>query len=1094
LGLSLREQETHWRELRSLSARLGREVSLAGQLLVITRTVEQVLASQVLLWLDDSHGDLAPDLTASGLVLSPLTDLMQEALDSQGLAGSPQDQESVASSLAVPLATETGLVGLLQVHRRDGPPYSSSEEQQLLDLVEQVGPSLHWAELLESQHRQCQELMLVREVSAQVASTLDTEVLLAQIVELMRDRLGYPYVHLFTVDRVCDRVRYRAGGGERSRSALEQGLSYLIDDPAGVIPWVARQGETVLVNDIEADERYRPSALPPANTESELAVPLRFGDDVLGVLDVQSDRPNAFSARDQFILEALADNIAVALRNASLFSSEQWRRRVAESFREVAGLLAAGTGLEDTLNTILAELGRNLPSDAIAIWLLHDGDLCLSAAQGIPEGVCVADFSPESHPWLHQALNADQSTVRTPDSPYEPIGGILGFEADYSAIAAPLRTREQNLGLLTMVARSPGRYGPESRAMTSAFASYAAVAIENARLYESAQQEAYLSTVLLQVAEATQAQTSLDDVLETVVRLTPMVVGVDKCALLLWDPEKEAFLPAASYGLPPERLLEFDAWVTALKCELAFSLLEESRSPVAVRDVLPQLTDDTVSGAVCGFDWPWLVPLVAHGEMLGAMLVDHWPGVVDQQIKSEHTDPALEIVRGIAYQAAAAVANTRLMQQRQEEAYVSVALLQVAQVIVGSDDLNEILEAIVRITAVLAGVSRCALFLWNEADQRYRLTQSVGFRPDPTPAETASAGLASSYALAEFALLDSARERDELVIWDRDSADSIPSTLAALIGQDEEEASPSLIAAPLSVVGEVLGVMLVEEARGSPTLGDRRLELLEGIAGQAALAVQNDRLLRDRAERESFERDLQLAHELQHTLMPADPPDIPGWQLAAIWTPAREVGGDFYDFFELPDRRLGLVMADVADKGIPAALFMSLTRTLIRAAALIAGSPAEALDRVNSLLLPDSQAGMFVTAAYAVVSLGSSEVELASAGHNPCLLWRESLQHSEWLRVKGTVLGVVPELRLEQRSVLLDPGDYLVLYTDGVTEAFSALGEQYETERLQAAVQASAGRSAQDMLQTIVQSVREFVGEATPSDDLTIMVLKRVPG
>jgi GAF domain-containing protein len=160
---------------------------------------------------------------------------------------------------------------------------------------------------------------------------------------------------------------------------------------------------------------------------------------------------------------------------------------------------------------------------------------------------------------LLQALESDHPVIRSPGSPFEPLGAALGFPADYSAIAAPLRVGEQSLGVLTLAQRSPGRYGSESRAITAAFASYAAVAIENARLYEAAHEQAWVSTVLLQVSEATQTLVNLNELLETVIRIAPTLAGVKACMLYLAD-EDGAFSPAAAFGLASAQQVEFERW------------------------------------------------------------------------------------------------------------------------------------------------------------------------------------------------------------------------------------------------------------------------------------------------------------------------------------------------------------------------------------------------------------------------------------------------------------------------------------------------------------------------------------------------------
>lgn len=267
---------------------------------------------------------------------------------------------------------------------------------------------------------------------------------------------------------------------------------------------------------------------------------------------------------------------------------------------------------------------------------------------------------------------------------------------------------------------------------------------------------------------------------------------------------------------------------------------------------------------------------------------------------------------------------------------------------------------------------------------------------------------------------------------------------------------------------------------------------MTGIAQQAALAVQNDRLQEEMAERERLERELQLAREIQETFMPERLPDLPGWELAVIWRAARQVAGDFYDVFELPDRRLGLVIADVADKGMPAALFMALTRTLMRAASAEERSPADALRRVNDLLVPDAKHGMFVTGLYAIVSLETGRLIYASAGHHPPLVLRHDDQNLEQLERGETALGVLEGTKFRDHEGVLLMGDCMILYTDGVTEAVSPEGTFYGEGRLRHVIQRPCeDGSAEATLDRIVGSVADFVGDNPPSDDLTLMVLRR---
>jgi serine phosphatase RsbU (regulator of sigma subunit) len=629
--------------------------------------------------------------------------------------------------------------------------------------------------------------------------------------------------------------------------------------------------------------------------------------------------------------------------------------------------------------------------------------------------------------------------------------------------------------------------------MTAASASYAAVAIENTRLYRSAQEQAAISTVMLQVAEAARLLDTLEQVLETVVHLVPMLAGVERCAVLLLDEATDNFIPAAAYGLSEAQQETFDRWLVAPGDEPAFDDLRRNKRPIFVYDAAidPRL-EGTVVWAM-GFESLLLLPLLAQGEAVGAMLIDYQSDWFEAGGLSLY-DERLAIIQGIAHQAAAAIESAQLREAQQEEAYVSAALLQVAQAVVSLSELDDVLGTIVRITPLLVGVEWCIIFLWDEEREIYQPSHAYGVGH-----EVEQSLMESRYAPGDFPLLDAMRQRGQLVAVPSDRVEDYaacgdaglpPGFPIGFPDEGNPEACP-LMAVPLAVKGDLLGAMLLEVAGPPGRARERRIELITGIADQAALAVQNYWLHQEMTERSRLERELQLAREIQQAFIPQELPELPGWDLAGTWRAARQVAGDFYDLFELPGRRLGLVIADVADKGMPAALFMVLTRTLIRAAALENLSPAEALARVNNLLVPDARGGMFVTAFYAVLSLEAGVLTYANAGHNLPLVLRSEGGAVEELERGGMALGVVEGIDLTDRTLRLEPDDCLILYTDGVTEALSEEGLMFGKERLLGVLRTHQGRSAEEMMEGIVESVVSFVGDTPPSDDLTLVVLGR---
>jgi serine phosphatase RsbU (regulator of sigma subunit) len=242
-------------------------------------------------------------------------------------------------------------------------------------------------------------------------------------------------------------------------------------------------------------------------------------------------------------------------------------------------------------------------------------------------------------------------------------------------------------------------------------------------------------------------------------------------------------------------------------------------------------------------------------------------------------------------------------------------------------------------------------------------------------------------------------------------------------------------------------------------------------------------------EKERLEHELELARDLQRSILPNEFPQHPGISFAARSRPARQVGGDFYDVIPLREGRFGLVMADVSDKGMPAALFMALTRSLIRAEAQGRGSPRRVLTNVHRLLLEMSRAEMFVTVFYGVLDPAQGTLCYARAGHDRPLLFNPSSGNCRSLDATGMVLGFVEEINLEEADAHLSPGDCLLLYTDGITHAESPTGEFFGAERLRETVCDPGVLSAQALCDLIFERVTTFQAGAAQFDDMALLLV-----
>ncbi len=252
-------------------------------------------------------------------------------------------------------------------------------------------------------------------------------------------------------------------------------------------------------------------------------------------------------------------------------------------------------------------------------------------------------------------------------------------------------------------------------------------------------------------------------------------------------------------------------------------------------------------------------------------------------------------------------------------------------------------------------------------------------------------------------------------------------------------------------------------------------------------------LRRTTAEKERFTRELEIAQGIQQSFLPDNVPDIPGMELAVFSSPALEVGGDFYDFIPVGDDQWGLVIADVSGKGVPAALFMALSRTLIRVSATWKSSPASAITEANTLICRDSKASMFVTLFYLVIDSKKRQITYVNAGHNPPLmLTGGDLSDITLLKAEGIALGIIDDIDLASVTVDLKKGDMVALYTDGITEAMNKDGEEYGIERFTEVLMQNRDLDLSALINTIKTSIKEFTKDAPQSDDITLILFRAV--
>lgn len=594
-----------------------------------------------------------------------------------------------------------------------------------------------------------------------------------------------------------------------------------------------------------------------------------------------------------------------------------------------------------------------------------------------------------------------------------------------------------------------------------------------------------LNEIAQTLNKAVDVRSALQSTLEQLVTL----MGLETGWIFVHDPlatERWAgrgFRLAAYHNLPPALdITKAEAWEGNCSCQTSCRRGELSEAYNEVRcSRLAESHGDRRGLAVHAS-----TPLVSGEQVLGILNVAalEW---------SDFSERSLALLTNVGSQMGIALERARLFDLvREQRVLEQAALLELSNQLLGRTNVDELINYLVQEVRELLQVDACAVLLPGYDPNYLCFRAASGWRSNP---------VANRFRVpADISTSGQVMRTQQAIVVDDTLKYEPPEDQAAqdMIAWLQGEGFRSAAIVPLVAEGESIGTLVID-TREPREFSKNDLRLLQLMANQAAIAIEKARLHEEELRRQRIEEELAVGRKIQLSMLPKTVPTIDGWEFAAVYEAARQVGGDFYDFFTLPGERprWGVVIADVSDKGVPAALFMALSRTTIRNTALRGHPPAEALAWANRYIQEDSQADLFITVFYAELDPQSSHVTYSNAGHNWPLWWHAATAEFEELSEHGIVLGVLADVELEQRTITVAPGDVLVLYTDGVTEAINDDEEEFGRERLRAAV-ADCLRDhpearAQDVLRSVLTAVDAFTGDRVQYDDITLCIIKRQP-
>lgn len=953
-----------------------------------------------------------------------------------------------------------------------------------------------------------------------VAAELDIDALCKLIAEQAGQIIDNDTFQIGLFEGDFYEIRYWSIDGELQETPQRFDLTVVSGEAEpvdGLVGWMRQSHQTVLVRDFQRELSQLPAQPSYQSNDpprSALFVPLVSGDRAIGVLAAQSRRPNRFNVQDTRRLTILANQATAAIANAYLYEQERMRAAHLSLVGQIARQVNALGDLDEVFEEVVRLTVETFGFHPVSIFRVDpESDTVFIEASSL------LDDGSEGGP--AGAITIDLATVRRASL---PIGaGIVGTAAatretivanntaedarflpelsemsaalladSRSEIAIPLVVNETLLGVLDVQSADVGAFGETEQVVLEALAAEVASAIYKAEQLARQQEQAWLSTAQLQVAEAIGRSDDLDETLIAITLLTPLLTGVNLCGVLLWRPESETYDGMVLADASGDIVVDFSDIHLRIGDWGALDAVHVGREALTTGQIPAWFAAIARSTGNPGIDCLRLYPLLAsQGIVQGILLVDRSDAqACDDGLRPPgdvyDRDPSREeLLQNIARQSAQAVDSANLRLAQQEEAWVNTALLQVAEAVNSLSDLNEILDTIVRLVPLLVGVDAVLILIWDELRQVFRPGPSHGV-------STMGRGLVETLEITREEFMQMS---PQLSAWFESPQPSsatyhqmrVPTWFETILN------SPQAFDLPLVARGRLVGSMVVGtrlSANGRAPFSARRINILNGVAQQAATAVVNYQLYRESAERARLQQELDVAREIQTSFLPDGSPDVPGCSVATFWQAARQVGGDFYDFLPLGDDKWGVVIADVADKGVPAALFMALSRTILRTVAFSRADPAHALIRANEIIGREARSDLFVTVFYGVWDMANERFTYANAGHNPPLLMQPNGQFSS-LPGHGMALGILPEIQMKSNSLRLRPGETILLYTDGVTEAINENYSEFGLDRLQMAARSAARKDAPAIVESITGSIRDHAGETPQFDDITLIVMKR---
>jgi GAF domain-containing protein len=1001
-------------------------------------------------------------------------------------------------ALSVPLKVQGEVCGVISLQNVDRENAFSESDQRLLEtLANSMSVALESARLFEETQRRNAELAIINSVQEGLASKLNMQAIYELIGAKVREVFHVEVIDIVNYDPVANLISmpYSYEKGDRNVFSPRE--------PYGFRRQVIENRAPLLINQNfeELALQHDNPLLTGAWPKSALFVPLLVEGQVRSIISIQElERENAFSASDVRLLQTLSNAMAVALENARLFDeTESLLRETEHRARELATVNTVGTALagELDLSALIELVGEQVRSvfkaDIAFVALLDKENSVIHfpyqygqqlAPIQLGQGLTSKIIQSGQPLLINEEMDRQRRRMKVKR---------IGKRAR-SFLGVPIFVAGEVLGAVSVQStKQEGRFTETDQRLLSTIAANIGIAFQNARLfYETqrlfhAERQAHEQAETLRaVAQSLNRSLSLPEVFQLVLTEIQRVIPYDSAGIYQVHGNRRVFVAGHGFSNLKD-LIGVSFEFNQQEDEIGY-LISKSLQPLILDDApekYPQYFS-TGTHAATKIRSYMAVPIVLNQKLIGMITLDREePGC--------YTDEHARLAMAFAAQAATAIHNAQLFDETQQRNAELAIINSVQEGLASKLDLQAIYELVGDKIRDVFDAQAVIIVSYDHATKaihfNYIFEKGKRSFANPIPFTKMTDHLIQT---RESVLINEGLEQHFL------KYEIHPATGTSL--------GKSALWMPLIVDNSVSGVINLYNLDHEYAFSESDVRLLQTLANSLSVALENARLWeQEKLYRKALERELEIGREIQSGFLPEELPAVEGWEIAASLMPAREVAGDFYDAFELPDGTIALVIADVCDKGVGAALFMTLFRSLIRitsnqdtfehiehagSAFFTPGRLQRAMQLTNNYIAETHHtSGMFATIFFGILDPHTGRLMYINGGHEPPLIVRSG-QVREPLYKTGPAVGAIPDCQFDVQVAELSAGDLLVAFTDGVPEVKDPCGEFFGHQRLFHILRRCSD-SSHELIQTLEAELHRYMDGATQFDDITLLAVKR---